>query len=171
MIAWRRFVLPGLALYAGVLSLFTVWLLLNPDTVHALRWRLGLSPYDAVSYKGELHKYHQDQLAFAQRFDVVLLGDSHMQRMHATALHPHAINLGIGGFRSDELIENLAAYDRLGEADHIIVSIGQNDLGQSNPKEFEVRFANMVRFHASRVISTTISSAPEMPALLMRKST
>ncbi|MCI5046601.1 MAG: GDSL-type esterase/lipase family protein [Aquisalinus sp.] len=122
-----------------------LWVMIHPDTIPALRWRLGLSPYDAASYKGELHKYHQDQLAHAQQISVVLLGDSHMQRLDAATLHPYTVNLGIGGLRSDELMENLPAYQRLNEADHIIVSIGLNDLEHATRAEFEKTVAALIQ--------------------------
>ncbi|WP_306252346.1 GDSL-type esterase/lipase family protein [Parvularcula sp. IMCC14364] len=136
---WRQFLLPGLAIYAAFLTFAGAFAMLNPDIVPALRWRLGLSPYDAASYKNELHKYHTDKLAFAQQPEVILLGDSHMQRLDAASLHPNTLNLGIGGLRADELHQNLTDYKRLREAKHLIVSIGLNDLENATRKAFDQR--------------------------------
>lgn len=59
----------------------------------------------------------------------IFLGDSITEGMAVTAVAPHAVNLGIGGLRTDQLLDLLPTYP-LDRAGAVYLMIGINDLGQ-----------------------------------------
>lgn len=59
---------------------------------------------------------------------VVLLGDSIIAGLDGTALHPAALNLGVGFDKVHTLAERVGTYNSLQRARGIVVSVGTNDL-------------------------------------------
>jgi len=79
--------------------------------------------------------YYQARLAQQLAVDsmapegaVVLLGDSIIERLDATAVAPAALNFGIAGDTSRGLLKRLARYTSLAKAQAIFLEIGINDL-------------------------------------------
>lgn len=65
---------------------------------------------------------------------VVLLGDSIAQSFYTEDLFPGAINLGVGGSTTLNLLDRLPVYTFLGEAKAIVIEIGINDLFTRSPE-------------------------------------
>lgn len=70
----------------------------------------------------------------------LFLGDSITEGLAVAAVAPHAVNLGIGGLRTDQLLENLPTYP-LDRASTIYLMIGINDFGQGRENGIEDRIA------------------------------
>ena len=70
----------------------------------------------------------------------IFLGDSITEGLAVAAVSPHAVNLGIGGLRTDQLLENLPAYP-LDRARAIYLMIGINDFGQGRAEGIQDRIA------------------------------
>ncbi|MFN3961101.1 MAG: SGNH/GDSL hydrolase family protein [Parvularculaceae bacterium] len=125
----KRAPLIGLAIaYLAALHATLVATMLWPDWIEGERWRFGARPAEPASYAARLHAYYQAVDASAAPGRVVLLGDSHFQRMDVGLIGLPALNFGIGGARVSEIAERMRDYRSIIAARAVIVWGGVNDL-------------------------------------------
>jgi lysophospholipase L1-like esterase len=125
----KRALLIGLAIaYLAGLHAILIAAMLWPDWIEGELWRFGARPAEPASYAARLHAYYQAVDASAPPGRVVLLGDSHFQRMDAGLIGLPALNFGIGGARVSEIADRIRDYRSIGLARAVIVWGGVNDL-------------------------------------------
>lgn len=94
---------------------------------------------------------------------VLFLGDSNMQSLPVSEVVPHAVNLGVGWERSDQLLQAMDSYGAMQRASTIVVMIGTNDVGQGRePRYREV----LAKVPAS--VPVVLASPPPMVGADMR---
>ncbi len=74
----------------------------------------------------------------------IFLGDSLTVGLVTAALAPYTVNYGIGGQRSDQLIESMDIYESMGRAGRVVITIGTNDLLQGQEAGIEGRYRAML---------------------------
>lgn len=109
--------------------------LVRPGSIRQLAKKLGLP--DA-----NLNWFHDQTLAFHKRIDpcvpdnaVLFIGDSSIQGLCVTEIADHAINYGIGGDTTEDLLSRLPEYESLTRARAVVFSIGDNDLLKGRTEE------------------------------------
>jgi lysophospholipase L1-like esterase len=81
---------------------------------------------------------HMDR--FVPSGATVFLGDSLTMSLATSALAPFAINYGIGGQRSDQLIKSMDLYGSMARAGTVVIAIGTNDLLQAQEEGIGSRY-------------------------------
>lgn len=124
----------GAVLYLTALHALVAAAIFAPEAFADLRSRAGFAgAAEPSDFARRLHAYHLavDRAAPAGR--LVLIGDSHFQRMDAGLLAAPALNFGVGGATLEEMAHRTRDYHSLETARAVIVWGGVNDLlrGQS----------------------------------------
>lgn len=122
------YALAGCAAGAFAAAILLIW---HPDDVQY--W------HDRMLGADKANRYQVFAAGMVSRIDanaglgrVVLLGDSIVAGMDASAVHPLALNLGVGFDNTRNLRERVRAFRSLDGARAIFISIGTNDLPLRN---------------------------------------
>lgn len=103
-------------------------------------------------FKQSMQRFLQSQLANLPENTVLVMGDSMVQGMAVSSIHPNAVNFGIGSETSLETLSRLRSYAPLEQAACVIVVTGVNDvLNQNTEHTFE---------HLKVIIRTLPSTKP-----------
>jgi lysophospholipase L1-like esterase len=65
----------------------------------------------------------------------IFIGDSHVQGLSVSAIHPRAVNFGIGGDTTVGVLNRLPYYNSLNSAGVVVLEVGINDLVLRNNQE------------------------------------
>lgn len=89
-------------------------------------------------------RYHQWMDELVPEKSIVFLRDSITQGLATVAVAPYAINYGIGGENTAELLDAIPSYKSLARANAIVLAIGINDLSQGKKEGLEDRYQRIV---------------------------
>ncbi len=134
-----------LTIYIVALHLIVAMLLFTPQIIEDQRWRLGLALPEPSAFAIEMHRMHKAVDAAAPDDRVILIGDSHFQRMPAELLPKDTFNFGIGGDTVRHMADRVPDYQSLAKAQAIIVWGGYNDLLRRGPEAIETDMERLIR--------------------------
>ena len=134
--------------YVALLHVFAGILVAKTDFIPRLLVKLGLKESTEITTKDYFHL----MLTFQQRMDqnvpdgsVVFLGDSITQGLAVDAVNFKAVNYGIGGQTTRELIYAIPYYrSALARASGIVVAIGVNDFFTGTDNGFTSRLSKIL---------------------------
>jgi lysophospholipase L1-like esterase len=119
--------------YLIALHSMLVVAIVNTELIHLIATRFGLH-YQSnqtidplVEYIGSVHQRIDPNIPTGA---TIFLGDSITMELVTTAISPNAVNYGVGGLRSDQLIKLMDIYKSIKRADWVVITIGTNDLMQ-----------------------------------------
>jgi lysophospholipase L1-like esterase len=120
---------PLLVAYLVLVHLALAVLLWKPGLPSRIRQRLGFSPRPEIGdYYRQTLRHHSRSVDAVPDGAVVFIGDSLTQGLAVAAVHPSAVNYGIGGDTTRGVLGRLPAYrPALERAECIVVAIGFND--------------------------------------------
>lgn len=91
---------------------------------------------------------------------VLFAGDSITQYLPTGAVAPSAVNLGIAGQRSDQLLESMEGYASMTRARAVVLMIGTNDLLQGQEAGIGDRYRAIVQKVPSAVPALLVAVPP-----------
>lgn len=115
-------------LYLAGLHVVLIAALIRPSWIGREHGRFGTTPAEPAAFAARLHAYYQAVDSSAAPGRVVLVGDSHFQRMDASLIGAPALNFGVGGARIAEIANRMRDYRSLAAARAVFVWGGVNDL-------------------------------------------
>src|SRR5690606_20524643 len=127
-----------MAYLIGLHALLAI-LLLKTDFMPRLKARFAPAQTVSKAHVENMLAYHRAMDASVPPGAVVFLGDSITQSLATAAVAPHAINYGIGGATTRDLIGQLPVYQSLTRASRIYLLIGINDLIQGQAAGLDQR--------------------------------
>lgn len=115
----------GLILHAIIFSLIA-----RPDLAYRLAVKLQLNPpNDFVTlYKASMNTMHARVDKNTPENALIFIGDSLVQGLSVTAIHPRAVNFGIGHDTVRGVAKRSLTYQSLMSSSSVVISIGINDL-------------------------------------------
>ena len=127
-----------------VVYIIAVHLLLvfKTDFIQRVKGKLGISVVLNDHVKNML-TYHQSMDDSVPPKAVIFLGDSITQGLATAAIAPYAMNYGIGGENTEQLLSAIPTYKSLDRASVIFLMIGINDFGQGKEKGIIERFEKL----------------------------
>ena len=142
---WRRLIIS----YVLMLHLIAAILITKTDFIPKLQAKLR----GETSRPFETRDFIQLMLTFHKRMDdnipeasIVFFGDSIMQSLATGAVTSHAVNYGIGGETSRDLLDAIPQYEfSLKRARAIVIAIGVNDFINDIGDGFDERYAAIIR--------------------------
>jgi len=131
--------------YLTAIHVALVAFVLNPQIFEEQRWRLGLSPLEPSVFAVETHSIFKALDRQAQDGSIILIGDSHFQRMPLDLLPEQSVNFGIGGDTVRHMVERVRDYRLLQTAKAIIIWGGYNDLLHRNDEAVSADMEKLIR--------------------------
>ena len=132
--------------YLILFHAFVVVVFLETDVVDRIQQRLGfeiihdeLTPHYHV-----MLNYHKSIDKHAQKGSVIFIGDSMIQGMSVSSVHPRAVNYGIGYDTSYGVIKRLPDYLSVSQAGLVVIAIGYNDLKRRNLNELVENYHEII---------------------------
>jgi len=117
-----------LATYVVAVHIALAVILLKPNIIDRVRSQLSAGSHTTV-FHHEMVKYHKRMASTVPSNSVVLIGDSHTQGIAAAAIVDKAINFGIAGDTTINVLSRLPIYQTsLNHAQSIVLQVGINDL-------------------------------------------
>jgi len=146
-----------LAAYVIAVHFALAVVLLKSDFIDRVRSKLALNTHATSAFHYEMVKYHQRIDSTVPDDSVVFIGDSHTQGIAVTAIVDNAVNYGIAGDTTINVLSRLPNYHiSLGNAQLIVLQVGVNDLLRHRKPENVVEdFANI------------LTSLPNKPVLVI----
>jgi lysophospholipase L1-like esterase len=117
----------AMAYFVGV-HVVLLFALARPGWVERQHWRFGVSTPEDAMFAERLHAYHQAIDETARPGRIVLIGDSHFQRMDANLIGLPALNFGIGGARVPDMAARIKDLGSVRDATAVVIWGGVNDL-------------------------------------------
>jgi lysophospholipase L1-like esterase len=147
--------------YAIALHIFAAVLIAKTDFIPRMKSKLGFvaeSP-QSLHFQGML-TFHRLMDETVPDNSVVFLGDGHVQALAVTAVSPDAVNFGIGGQSTAQLLEAIPSYKSLRRASAIVLEIGISDIVHGKQAGLQQRYQRIV---ASLPRETTLIWNAVMP--------
>jgi len=129
--------------YIIALHLFSVVLVAKTDFIPRLKGKFGMAGVPNL-YVQNMIRYYLWMDELVPEKSVVFLGDSITQSLVTAAVAPYAINYGIGGENTAELLDAIPSYKSLDRASAIVLAIGINDLAQGMKEGLNDRYQRIV---------------------------
>ena len=128
----------SLALTAVVIAVF-----IKPDLITRAEAKAGIIQ-TANLHLWEMIKYQARIDPLVPKGSAIFLGDSITQGLAAQAVVANAINYGIGGATTSELLIALPSYKALSDASAVYLEVGVNDIAQRKTDGIAGRLAEIV---------------------------
>jgi lysophospholipase L1-like esterase len=109
----------------------------------AIRAGLIAPPTDAAAtaaHASRLERVHIPRDLQAPAGSIVFLGDSHTEALLESNIAPQAVNHGVSGQTSDQLLATLGRYPSLAHAAVVVITTGTNDLMQGRERGIGDRY-------------------------------
>ncbi len=136
-----------LLIYLFILHLVLISVLIKPDLAYILAIKLKLNPdNERVShYITSMNTMHArvDQNTSPNAF--IFIGDSLVQGLSVTSIHPVAVNFGIGHDTVNGVLKRSSNYQSLKDASSVIISVGINDLRKNTVKNIIANYKVMLQ--------------------------
>jgi len=116
-------------LYIAAIHLLLAVLLFRPDLIHDFK-RKVFQDHSATLARTNPTS-HERMDASVPEGAAIFLGDSITEGLAVAAVAPLAVNYGIGGLTTEELIRNIPKYRSLNRAGAIFLMIGINDIDRT----------------------------------------
>lgn len=126
--------------YLVALHLALALLVAKGDFPYRIGLRLGLVEARDSPFVGEMQNVHKRTDPHVPAGAVIFFGDSITQSLTASSVAPLAVNYGISGQRSDQLLRSMKGYASMSRASAVVVMIGTNDLHQGREQGLEERY-------------------------------
>jgi hypothetical protein len=114
--------------YIAALHVVVAAALLRPDLIDTQRWRSPWLESEPSAYVTQSHRLFRAVDADAEPGRLLLIGDSHMQRLDAAALDLPSYNFAAGGDTMRNVARRLSDYRQPREARAVVLWAGVNDL-------------------------------------------
>ena len=159
-----------MTVYLLGLHSFLVLTVQSPDIVLRVAAKLGLRqpilhPTErdlVIEAMGWAHRITDRSV---QAGSVIFLGDSLTAALETSLIVPNAVNYGIYGQRSDQLLRSLDIYESLKRSKLIVVTIGTNDLIEGRDDGIGLRYeAILAKLPAN--VPVILSSVPPLGSVL-----
>lgn len=131
--------------YVIMLHIIIAVLVIQPQFINDQRWRLGLARPEPSTFATATHQMYRAIDRQASDGAIVLIGDSHFQRMSSDLLPENTLNFGIGGDTVRYMADRAGDYQSLAKARAIVVWGGYNDLLRRDPEVIDRDMEQLVR--------------------------
>lgn len=142
--AWPRPVRLAGWLYLVGLHLLLAVLVFKTDFIPRIYYTFGWLPAGPDLCRERLQMFHERVDATVPEGAAIFLGDSLTQGLAVAAVAPVAVNYGIGGLTSAQLLDALPHFQALGRARIVFLSIGINDLLLGREGALPQRYAEIL---------------------------
>lgn len=130
------------AAYIILLHLVIVMLVFQTDAPRRVKVALGLAP---EAYFERTANYHKGVNEHVPAGSALFFGDSNVQALAVSAVAPNAVNYGIGGIGSADLLSVIPGYKKsIANASLVVLSIGVNDVANGKAAGFAERYRAIV---------------------------
>jgi len=156
----RKLVIWVFVAYIAFLHVFSAIAVLKTDVVERILIRLGVveaAEQESIFAAREVHRQMDSSVPEGA---TVFLGDSNIQALITAAIVPRSVNFGIGGQRSDQLLESLPIYQSLQRSAGVIVMIGTNDILQGRTHGIGTRYAEILHRIPNNIPIVLVSPPP-----------
>jgi len=102
--------------------------IVKPQKIRQWARSLGFPDSNMQWFHAQTVKFHLRIDACAPRGAVLFIGDSFIQGLCVTEVEPGAINFGIGGDTTDDVLARLPRYTSVAHAGAVVFAVGDNDL-------------------------------------------
>lgn len=119
--------------------------LITSDFVYRVERRIGFGIPPAQSQNVISMRIHQRQADnLVPDGATIFIGDSIVQFMPPPHGIGESVNFGIGGQRSDQLIDTMEIYGSIKRAKRVVVMVGANDLLQGRKSRLEANYSTIL---------------------------
>lgn len=145
MKAYRRVLRWGIVVYLIAIHLLVACLIAKTDFIPKLKYKIGLreSAHGNPHYENMLiyHKWMDENVPDNC---VIFLGSSITQSLAVAAVAPYAVNYGIGGETTAQLLDAMPYYKSLHRAKTVVLAIGGNDITQGQQHKLKERYEKII---------------------------
>lgn len=149
-----------LIVIVGIIAIIPTFLFLyKPNLAFAIAYKAHLIKdpiYIANHYQNSLI-YHKSQDPFVAKGSTIFIGDSIVQGLLTNRIVQHSVNYGIGGDSTHGLLNRIDLYKSIGDAKHVVIHIGINDLKKYTIDESLRNYENILnKIGHKRVILVSV---------------
>ncbi len=135
--------------YIGSLHVLVVAMLWKSDFLHRVSKRIGWvaeTPQSEITdFYNRILLYHRRSIDLVPDDSIIFIGNSITQGLCVTAVHPSAVNYGIGGDTTKGVLNRIPSYaPALQRAKCIIIAIGINDIRYRSADEAIQNYATIL---------------------------
>jgi lysophospholipase L1-like esterase len=134
-------------IYIFILHAVLISFILQPNLAYRLAIKLKLSPTNefVINFKAAMNTMHARVDQNTAPSSMIFVGDSLIQGLAVSSIHPNAVNFGIGHDTVNGVLKRSSHYQSLESATSVILSVGVNDLRKKSLNNVIADYKVMLR--------------------------